>query len=72
LIETASDGVREFDIVEKVAFPLSITVLCELLGVPKADRAYFQRRVNSAVSPRPDEAATAGAELTKVYGRFGA
>jgi len=68
LIETASDGVREFDIVEKVAFPLSITVLCELLGVPKADRAYFQRRVNSAVSPRPDEAATAGADLTEYMG----
>ncbi|MGK5532934.1 cytochrome P450 family protein [Streptomyces sp. URMC 129] len=38
----APDG--ETDLVEAFAMPLPITVICELLGVPYADRAAFQVR----------------------------
>jgi cytochrome P450 len=70
LVATAAADADTFDVVEKIAFPLSITVLCELLGVPVADRDYFQRRVNAAVSPIPEEAAAAGEDLTSYMGNL--
>ncbi|GAA4076452.1 cytochrome P450 family protein [Nonomuraea soli] len=42
---------RETDLVAAFAFPLPITVICELLGVPLDDRADFQRWTRELLTP---------------------
>ncbi|AXB44116.1 cytochrome P450 family protein [Amycolatopsis albispora] len=43
----------EVDLLETFAFPLPITVICELLGVPEAERAAFRDWSNTLVSADP-------------------
>ncbi len=38
----ATGGATEFDLVPALAYPLPVTVIAELLGLPTADRALFQ------------------------------
>jgi cytochrome P450 len=40
----------EFDLLDEFAFPLPITVICELLGVPSADRDDFRLWSNTLLS----------------------
>jgi len=46
----AMEGRDEVDLIETFAFPLPITVICELLGIPASDRQRFQAWSRDMVS----------------------
>jgi cytochrome P450 len=63
IADTLIDAVEasgEMDLVEQFAFPLPITVIAELLGVPAADRDRFRVWSDALVTPAlsPDEVAS--------------
>jgi len=54
------------DLVEHVSMPLPVTIICELLGVPVADRAIFRAGADAALSTSsrtPEERASARADM---------
>ncbi|MER5943195.1 cytochrome P450 [Streptomyces sp. NPDC001928] len=54
------------DLVESLAYPLPLTVICELLGVPELDRVEFRRLSTEAIAPT-----SSGSELD-AYTHLGA
>src|SRR6266568_1994763 len=67
IVDDLLDGVatrgpdNHVDLVASFAFPLPFTVICELLGVPQADRARLGRELIALLTPTttPDEYAHA-------------
>ncbi|MEV6078568.1 cytochrome P450 [Streptomyces sp. NPDC052069] len=66
----ASEG-RSADLVEGLSFPLPMSVICELLGVPFLDRTVFREWSNLALSAAAAESrAHATAEMTAYLARL--
>ncbi|MDR8412389.1 cytochrome P450 [Nonomuraea sp. 3-1Str] len=65
LIDDLLAGPNPADLVEAFALPVPSLVICELLGVPYADRAFFQRVAGKLVMDEgdPAEAMAASEEL---------
>lgn len=65
LIDEMLAGPNPADLVEAIALPVPTLVICELLGVPYADRAFFQRVAGALVMDEgdPAQAMAAGEEL---------
>ncbi|MFG3260020.1 cytochrome P450 [Streptomyces sp. NPDC048172] len=51
MADGAVGGERGADLIDALAFPLPMTVICELLGVPDLDRRLFRGWSNEVVAP---------------------
>lgn len=61
-------GPKPVDLVEALALPVPSQVICELLGVPYADRDFFQRVARALVMDKSDpEQAVAASEELNAY-----
>ncbi|MFF2526103.1 cytochrome P450 [Streptomyces liangshanensis] len=70
LIDDLLAGPRPVDLVREFALPVPSLVICELLGVPYADRDFFHRLSKTLVSRETtaEQGAAAVAELTGYLG----
>ncbi|MEV5886963.1 cytochrome P450 [Streptomyces sp. NPDC052020] len=56
LEEMTANGARRADLVDSFAFPLPMSVICELLGVPELDRQAFRHWSDEMLSPTSPQA----------------
>ncbi|MFG2191856.1 cytochrome P450 [Streptomyces sp. NPDC048639] len=56
------------DIVADLAMPLSMAVICDLLGVPEEDRPDFRGWTNTLNSPAPDAAVRSREAMRSMHG----
>jgi cytochrome P450 len=63
------EGARGMDVMEDLAYPLPVTVICEMLGVPTADQDVFRqwsadiaRSLDASILPAGSEVITRGQE----------
>ncbi|MFJ9709990.1 cytochrome P450 [Streptomyces sp. NPDC101234] len=52
LVDAMADGPDETELIEAFAFPLSVTVICELIGIPVGDRESFREWSDTLLSSR--------------------
>lgn len=64
---SAGGGERRADLIAAFAFPLPMTVICELLGVPELDREAFRSWSNEIVARTSAEAQTSAYEQVTAY-----
>ena len=70
LIDRVQDQ-RQIDIFESVAYPFPVTVICELLGVPRADEPRFHAWAEAIIAPRDsEEAQQRGEQATADLGQY--
>ncbi|MGC9380997.1 cytochrome P450 family protein [Streptomyces sp. MH13] len=62
-----ADGARRADLIDAFAFPLPMTVICELLGVPNLDRDSFRAWSNETLAPTSPEAEKEAYEQVMPY-----
>ncbi|MFG2140784.1 cytochrome P450 [Streptomyces sp. NPDC048650] len=62
---SAPDG--RADLVDALAFPLPMTVICELIGVPSIDRDTFRAWSNEIIAPTGPEAVNAAVQAMTAY-----
>lgn len=68
LLDAMEQGPAETELIEAYAFPMSVTVICELIGVPVADRESFRAWSDTVLSSRGTRAETrAAAEAMHGY-----
>ncbi|WP_329087391.1 cytochrome P450 [Streptosporangium sp. NBC_01469] len=68
LVDEMLAGPNPVDLVEAFALPVPSLVICELLGVPYADQAFFHRVASALVMDEPDPAqAMAASEELNAY-----
>ncbi|MBB3083961.1 cytochrome P450 family protein [Geodermatophilus sabuli] len=67
LADRMAAGPPEVDLLDAFAFPLPMSVICDLLGVPDAERGTFRRWSNTLLSSDGDAAArtAAGAAMAQ-------
>ncbi|MFE9661459.1 cytochrome P450 [Streptomyces sp. NPDC005955] len=62
-----AEGARRADLIDAFAFPLPMTVICELLGVPGLDRTAFHAWTNETLAPTSPEAEKEAYEQVMPY-----
>ncbi|MCX2731482.1 cytochrome P450 [Saccharopolyspora sp. NFXS83] len=71
LVTDLLDGLptgEPLDLIERFAFPLPITVICELMGVPEDDRSRFRDWTGALLEPAHDgEGLTASREMAAFF-----
>jgi len=80
IVDTLLDRVRDahtMDLIEDLAYPLPVTVICEMLGVPTADRDVFKqwssdiaRSLDAAILPADSEAIPRGRDARAALSEY--